>query len=530
MPGRPHVRDPAWPAVATSRFHYRPCVVPFSPSSCRLADRARRAAGPRAVLARRAVRPAIPTLKQVVGHAPGEEITSPDQVGDLSAGARPRPRPTARGSSSTRAPGRAGRCGCWSSAAPQRIGDLDQVKADLKRLADPRALAAGDADRLVGSAAGGRVAGARRARQRDQSRATPRCSRPITCWPRAATPASTRSCATSLVLIDPMQNPDGRARFLFQNLQGRAAAARSDAVQRRARRAVARRPLEPLSLRHEPRLVRADPARDPRPHPHRRSTTSRRSTSTCTSRAATTPTTSRRRPIRSTRTTPRRRSPASTSSAAPTPPASTSAAGRTSSARSTTPSIPATAISWPMFHGSIGMTYEQASARALSFARTDGTVMTYRDGVMHHFNAAITTAITAAPQPRAAAARLPRLPAQRRGRRREERRCASTCCVPGHDPTPGRQAGPQPRDAGHRGAARRGSVHSSASRSIPAGAYLVVERPARRPAGAQPARPEDRAVRRLHRPAGRAPRSGGSPIRSTTSPPGACRCSTTWRW
>ena len=52
--------------------------------------------------------------------------------------------------------------------------------------------------------------------------------------------------------------------------------------------------------------------------------------------------------------------------------------------------------SWPMFHGSIGMTYEQASARALSFARDDGTVMTYRDGVMHHFNAAITTAVTAA--------------------------------------------------------------------------------------------------------------------------------------
>ena len=45
----------------------------------------------------------------------------------------------------------------------------------------------------------------------------------------------------ALVLIDPMQNPDGRARFVFQNLQGRAAIARSRAVQRRARRAVAGR-------------------------------------------------------------------------------------------------------------------------------------------------------------------------------------------------------------------------------------------------------------------------------------------------
>ena len=52
--------------------------------------------------------------------------------------------------------------------------------------------------------------------------------------------------------------------------------------------------------------------------------------------------------------------------------------------------------SWPTFQGSIGMTYEQASARGLAFARSDGDTLTYRDGVMHHFNAAITTAITAA--------------------------------------------------------------------------------------------------------------------------------------
>jgi hypothetical protein len=42
------------------------------------------------------------------------------------------------------------------------------------------------------------------------------------------------------------------------------------------------------------------------------------------------------------------------------------------------------------------MTYEQASARGLTFARSDGDTLTYRDGVMHHFNAAIVTAIAAA--------------------------------------------------------------------------------------------------------------------------------------
>ena len=42
------------------------------------------------------------------------------------------------------------------------------------------------------------------------------------------------------------------------------------------------------------------------------------------------------------------------------------------------------------------MTYEQASARGLAFAREDGTTLTYKDGVTHHFTAAITTAVTAA--------------------------------------------------------------------------------------------------------------------------------------
>ncbi len=52
--------------------------------------------------------------------------------------------------------------------------------------------------------------------------------------------------------------------------------------------------------------------------------------------------------------------------------------------------------SWPIFHGAIGMTYEQASARGLAFRREDGTLLTYKDGVTHHFTAAITTAATAA--------------------------------------------------------------------------------------------------------------------------------------
>ena len=51
---------------------------------------------------------------------------------------------------------------------------------------------------------------------------------------------------------------------------------------------------------------------------------------------------------------------------------------------------------WPMGHGALGMTYEQASARALRLRQSDGDLLTYGDGVLHHFTAAIETALTAA--------------------------------------------------------------------------------------------------------------------------------------
>ena len=52
--------------------------------------------------------------------------------------------------------------------------------------------------------------------------------------------------------------------------------------------------------------------------------------------------------------------------------------------------------SWPIFNGAVGMTYEQASPRGLVWRKLDDTRMTYRDAVVHHFTAAITTLETAA--------------------------------------------------------------------------------------------------------------------------------------
>jgi len=52
--------------------------------------------------------------------------------------------------------------------------------------------------------------------------------------------------------------------------------------------------------------------------------------------------------------------------------------------------------SWPMFQGSIGMTYEQASVRGLALRRDDESTMHYRESVKHHFIASIATLDNAA--------------------------------------------------------------------------------------------------------------------------------------
>jgi len=57
---------------------------------------------------------------------------------------------------------------------------------------------------------------------------------------------------------------------------------------------------------------------------------------------------------------------------------------------------PGYGASWPFFIGSLGKTFEMAGTRGLRYRRSDGTLLTYRDGVLRHFTAAIQTAATAA--------------------------------------------------------------------------------------------------------------------------------------
>ena len=57
---------------------------------------------------------------------------------------------------------------------------------------------------------------------------------------------------------------------------------------------------------------------------------------------------------------------------------------------------PGYGASWPLYYGSISMTYEQGSTRGLIVKRSDGVVVNYRDTVRQHFVASISTAETSA--------------------------------------------------------------------------------------------------------------------------------------
>lgn len=57
---------------------------------------------------------------------------------------------------------------------------------------------------------------------------------------------------------------------------------------------------------------------------------------------------------------------------------------------------PGYGVSWPFFQGAIGATYEEASSRGLLRDRRDETVLVYRDTVHRHFIASLSTAQTAA--------------------------------------------------------------------------------------------------------------------------------------
>ena len=337
--------------------------------------------------------PAIPTVRQVLGHEPGAEISPPEQVGQyLQALQKAAPTRTRLVEYARTWEGRP----LWLMAigSAERIARLDAVKADLKKLADPRGVSAAEQARLVKESPvvvwlvhgvhGNEISSSDAAMLEAYHLLASQGDADVDLVLRDA-----------LVLIDPMQNPDGRARFVFQNLQGRAATpdpapynaehdepwpgGRSNHYlfdmnrdwfaqtqpETRGRLLVARDywPHVNVDLHEQGgdnTYYFAPPADPLNPH----ITKSQLAAYDLFGRAN----------------------------------------GQRFDERGWPYYIrevydafyPGYGDSWPTFQGSIGMTYEQASARGLSFARSDGTLLTFRDGVMQHFNAAIVTAITAA--------------------------------------------------------------------------------------------------------------------------------------
>ena len=161
--------------------------------------------------------PAIPTLEAVVGHAPGERITTPEQARSylraLAAAAPARTRLVEYARS-------------WEDrplvyllvGSRERIAALDATKAGMQRLADPRGLSDAEAERLIArlpavvwlayGVHGNEISGTDAAL--------------LTAYHLLAAqgdPRVDRMRAETLVGIDPMQNPDGRARFVHHYRQ-----------------------------------------------------------------------------------------------------------------------------------------------------------------------------------------------------------------------------------------------------------------------------------------------------------------------
>ena len=337
--------------------------------------------------------PAIPTLEQVAGHGITDAITHPDQIvaymEALAAADPARARLIRTGTS-------------WEGrptvllvlGSPERMARLDQVKADLKRLADPRGISAAESDRLVAELPvvtamihgvhGNEVSSSGAAMAQAYHLLAARGDETVDLILRE-----------SLVLIDPMQNPDGRARFVFQNAMG--AARWPDA--------------DPLSAEHDEPwpggrvnhylfdlnrdwFAQTQPETQGRVAalldfmPHVVSDLHEMGGNSTyyfppNAIPGNTWTTDEQRGLNDLFGQAMARA--------------FDGRGFAYFNRDTYDAFyPGYGVSWPMAQGAIGATYEMASARGLVFRKADGDLMTYGDGVLRHFTAAMATMESAA--------------------------------------------------------------------------------------------------------------------------------------
>lgn len=332
--------------------------------------------------------PGIPTLEAVVGHAIREEVTSPEEIVTyfqaLADAAPERTRLVEYGQSWEGRPLVALLVG---SAA--NMARLAEIRTGLNELAHPGSLPAGEADRLVSELPvlvalvhgihGNEISSAGAAMAMAYHLLAARNE------PRAAT-----ILENAVVLIDPAQNPDGRARFVLHTRQGRGRWADD----------------HPLSVEHDEPFPGGrvnhylfDLNRDwfAQTQPE-----SRGRTALLQEWPAQVVVDVHEMGGNSTYYFP--------PNAVPGNPWTTDeqdAALRRAGAamardfdargfryfnRDTYDAFyPGYGVSWPMAQGAIGMTFEQASARGLLYRRADGSLLTYGDGVLQHFTATFAT-------------------------------------------------------------------------------------------------------------------------------------------
>lgn len=170
--------------------------------------------------------PAVPTLQQVTGHATGERITSPEQMRDYLEALQAADPSRVRIVEYARS---------WQGrplvyaviGSPDRIGALDAVKRDLAQLASGRALPPSEREALVTRVPavvwlGFGVHG---------DEITPGDSGLALAYHLLAAkndPLVAKIFAETIVIIDPSQNPDGRARFIHSNSEATGLAPQAD--------------------------------------------------------------------------------------------------------------------------------------------------------------------------------------------------------------------------------------------------------------------------------------------------------------
>ncbi|HSW28518.1 MAG TPA: M14 family zinc carboxypeptidase [Longimicrobiales bacterium] len=337
--------------------------------------------------------PAIPTLEQVAGHAITEALTWPEQIVSyfqaLAAAAPERTRLLDLGKS-------------WQGRAmvmlvigsPERMARLDRVKADLKRLADPRGLDPAEAERLVRelpvvsamihNVHGSELSGGGAALAEAYHLLAARGDATVDLILRE-----------SLVLIDPLQNPDGRARFLFQNQLGAARWPDADplAAERDEPWPGGRGNHYLFDLNRD-WFAQTQPETQGRVAallgfmPHIVSDLHEMGgNSTYYFPPNAVP--------GNTWTTDEQRALSELLGQAMA--GEFDARGFAYFNRDTYDAFyPGYGVSWPMAQGAIGATYEMASARGLVYRRSDGDLLTYGDGILRHFTAALATLRAAA--------------------------------------------------------------------------------------------------------------------------------------